>query len=233
MSECPICGKPTSSYMGNERKDKLCREHANQFKEGLITLCEKCNIWHKTNEPCLCKNKVIDITKQNTCLICGEDSKGYHFCKACYSKYYKKEIILKISKCTNTEILDSQYFNNNITTEDGHIVKSKDEAIIDNYLYNHKILHRYEKEYYPNNSEKYEKPIHPDWILPNYNDLGNVYIEYWGIENSKKYEEEKEYKLQIYKEDKVTLISLYPKDITNLSEILEMKLKRCKKGEIN
>ncbi len=69
--------------------------------------------------------------------------------------------------------------------------------------------------------------------MPNYKDLGDVYIEYWGIENDKKYEESKEYKMGIYKEDKITLISLYPEDLQNLSEILERKLKRCVKGKIN
>lgn len=39
--------------------------------------------------------------------------------------------------------------------------------------------------------------------------------------------------MKIYKEEKVTLICLYPEDTTNLSEILEKKLKRCRKGEIN
>ncbi len=231
MSNCPICGNPTSSYMGNERKDKLCRTHANEFKEGLIAFCAKCNTWHKTNESCSCENKVIDISMQDTCLICGEESNGYHFCKSCYNKYNKKEIVLRINKCIDAEILDSQYSNNKIISEDGHVLKSKDEARIDDYLYHHKIQHRYEKEYCPNNPE-YE-PIKPDWILPDYKDLGDVYIEYWGIENNKKYNEEKDYKMKIYKEDKVTLICLYPKDTTNLSETLEMKLKRCKKGEIN
>ena len=37
-SVCPICGQPTSSYMGHERKDGLCRKHAGELKEGKIEL---------------------------------------------------------------------------------------------------------------------------------------------------------------------------------------------------
>lgn len=238
---CPICGKPTASKFGNERIDKLCIKHAVEFKEGKIIQCEKCGMWHNSNENCKncdepinAKNQVkeIDISKPNTCLICGDDSNGYHFCKNCFHKLSKKETIIKINNCLSAEILDSQYINKDIISEDGHIVKSKDEVRIDDYLYHHKIQHRYEKEYYPNNP-KYEEPIKPDWILPDYKDLGDVYIEYWGIKNNKNYDKQKEYKMQIYKEDKVTLICLYPEDTTNLSEALEKKLKRCKIGEIN
>ena len=39
---CPICGKPTSVWYGNARKDKLCREHAQQLKEGVIEQCPDC-----------------------------------------------------------------------------------------------------------------------------------------------------------------------------------------------
>ena len=29
---CPICGEPTSSYMGHYRKDRLCKKHATALK---------------------------------------------------------------------------------------------------------------------------------------------------------------------------------------------------------
>lgn len=247
MSICPICGNPTSSYMGNERKDKLCKKHAAELKEGKIVQCEKCGTWHNSNESCKkCgggtnthkQNKEVDISQPNTCLICGDDSNGYHFCKNCFYKLNKKETIIKINNCISSEILDSQYINKEYIAEDGHVVKSQPEVRIDDYLYRKEIQHRYEKEYYPNNP-KYDKPIHPDWILPDYKDkntgkeLGDVYIEYWGMENNARYNESKEYKMNIYREDKVTLICLYPEETRSLSDTLDGKLKRCKKGEIN
>lgn len=239
MSTCPICGQPTSKSKYYERKDKLCRKHATEFKEGKIIQCKECGAWHEKNTPCkncggggTIYNKNIDISQPNKCLICGEETNGYHFCKKCFFKYSKKELIIKINKCLNAQLIDNQYFNKEYISEDGHIVKSKDEVRIDDYLYSKDIKHRYEKEYIPNNP-KYDKPIHPDWILPNYKELGDVYIEYWGVENNKKYDETKDFKMEIYKEDKITLISLYPEDTINLSATLERKLKRCKKGEIN
>ena len=33
---CPICGEPTSVYMGNARKDRLCRKHGMMLKNGEI-----------------------------------------------------------------------------------------------------------------------------------------------------------------------------------------------------
>ena len=38
--------------MGNERKDKLCRKHANELKEGIIIQCEKCGAWHEKTAAC-------------------------------------------------------------------------------------------------------------------------------------------------------------------------------------
>lgn len=236
MNKCPICGKPTASLYGNERKDLLCKEHATMFKKGLIKQCDKCGTWHDSNEPCPnCSKEIkdVNITKPNSCLICGnETTDGYHLCKKCYQKYKNKEVIIKIDKCSNIEILDAKYINKEFISEDGHTLKSKDETLIDNYLYNHGILHSYEKKYVPNNPE-YKEPITPDFYIPNYKDIGEIYIEYWGVTENKEYEKQKEYKLKIYKEDKITLIQLTPDDLNNLSVNLERKLKHCKKFEIN
>lgn len=233
---CPICGNPTSSYMGNERKDKLCRKHALEFKEGKIIQCSKCGLWHKTDEKCKCEEKIekqvinvpvsgIDITQPYTCLICGKDSNGYHFCKSCFKKFQSKEIILRITKCNQLEILEDVYFANN-RCEDGHIVKSSEEQQIDNYLYTHKYQHIYEKSLAIKGQPK---PLHPDWYLPEQ----DIYIEHLGVVGSKKYESIVNYKMPIYKSLGITLICTYPEDIKNLSEILENKITNCEKGKIN
>ncbi len=38
---CPICGKPTRTYMGNARKDSLCGVHADALKAGKIYISDK------------------------------------------------------------------------------------------------------------------------------------------------------------------------------------------------
>lgn len=40
---CPICGDVTSSYMGNYRKDRLCKKHATDLRNGKLVKCENCN----------------------------------------------------------------------------------------------------------------------------------------------------------------------------------------------
>ena len=182
-------------------------------------------------------SKNVDITIPNTCLLCGaETSSGHHVCHNCYFKL-KDETIIRILNRKTCEILDNQYLNKKITCEDGHVVISKDEARIDDYLYKEGIRHRYEVEYLPNNDNL--KPIHPDWILPDYIDKGtkeskgDVYIEFFGVEHNEEYNRQKEYKMKVYREDKVTLICMYPDDMIDLSKNLARKLKRCKIGEIN
>ena len=46
---CPICGEPTSVYMGNARKDRLCRKHATMLKNGEIVICFSCGKYHEAN----------------------------------------------------------------------------------------------------------------------------------------------------------------------------------------
>ena len=225
---CPICGEPTSVYKGNARKDKLCRKHGKMANAGEIEQCPDCGKWHETRKICECKKQKEDkerIIGEN-CLACGEPSNGYFFCKKCYYQYRNKSVILKITNCCEVEILESGY-ENKITCEDGHTVKSQQEAIIDNYLFNHNIKHVYEKPFHIDNNPEHD--LHPDFYLPEL----NIYIEHFGITGNKKYEETKEYKLPIYRKEKITLICTSSKDISNLSANLERKLKFCKKGEIN
>ena len=95
---CPICGEPTFVYMGNARKDKLCRKHGQELKAGTIVLCSECGEYHSIGK---CPNKssqkvVINHTSAsalkpdpktsvNKCIVCGEDAPNGDLCKECYS----------------------------------------------------------------------------------------------------------------------------------------------------
>lgn len=248
MSKCPICGEPTSSYKWNERKDKLCRKHAKEFKEGKIVQCEKCGAWHNSNEECSCQQKknekvdnviVINNENKSKCITCGRKTDGLLFCPSCYQKYKDKSLLFKISNCSNVELLDESY-EGRYTSKDGHILKSKSERDIDNYLFDNNISHVYERELSYGSSEK--EVLHPDFFLPNY--LGkdkHVYIEHWGYnENNIKYIETMKFKIPIYerlcKEERITLICTYEKtDAGKIDTVLERKLKRSniKEGQIN
>ena len=133
------------------------------------------------------------------------------------------------------ELLDESY-EGRYTCKDGHIVKSKSEREIDNYLFENEIPHAYEKELSFGASEK--DILHPDFYLPNYLGKGkHVYIEHWGYEeNNIQYTQTKKFKLPIYKKLGITLVCTYEKtDTKDIESTLDRKLKKenIKENQIN
>jgi len=99
---------------------------------------------------------------------------------------------------------------------DGHIVKSKGELIIDNYLTILKIDHLYEKtiKIKCNN-------VKCDWYLPEI----DVYMEYWGY-SGKKYNRQKHEKLRLYKIANKKLISIDNMMFDDIYSNLDSMLKK-------
>lgn len=93
-------------------------------------------------------------------------------------------------------------------------VRSKDEKIIDDWLYNHGIEHEYEKKL----------PFHSwcDWYIQ----CGDVYIEYFGFDSYNNNLHKIERKIQKYKAHNLELIDLYPKDIKKIDTVLSEKMRR-------
>ncbi|TPH15742.1 glycerol kinase [Litorilituus lipolyticus] len=102
----------------------------------------------------------------------------------------------------------------NIRTSDGHYVRSKAEAMIDDFLFNHGIVHAYEKKL----------PVIEDLVCDFFLPQGKVWIEYWGFENKPEYLDRKKKKQAIYQKYGVNLIELTDKDIQNLDDVLPQKL---------
>lgn len=174
---------------------------------------------------------IVDLTKQNTCLLCGGDSNGYHFCRSCYYKYHKKDLFVRIINAKELEILDAAY-SGKYKCKDGHIVKSIAEKIIDDYLFDNSIAHAYEKALPID--ENPEHDLHPDFCLQNFKNKGDVYIEHWGFENgSRSYDESEKYKLEIYKKRGITLICTYTDDTQDITASLDRKLEFFECGKIN
>ena len=229
-SKCPICGKPTSVWYGNARKDGLCKEHARELKEGLLVFDSANKKWIKTSIENSQKLDVLnevssDDERQNNCIICGEESGDYLFCRSCYYKYKNKVLLIKVSNCENIELLDESY-EGIYVCKDGHVVKSKSERDIDNYLFQKKIPHAYEKALLIDG-----ETFHPDFYLPEQ----SLYIEHWGYDNSNvEYTKTKNYKLEKYKKEGITLICTYEKtDAKDIDATIERKLSRYEKGRIN
>lgn len=99
-------------------------------------------------------------------------------------------------------------------TKDGHLVRSKAEVIIDNWIYEAKIVHAYERKL------PIEEEVYCDFWIP----TGKVYIEYWGMED-KEYLGRKEKKLLIYQNHNLNLIQLTDKDVSNIDDVLPVKLR--------
>lgn len=237
--KCPICGEPTRVYMGNARKDLLCAKHADMLKAGKIETNKNGLFVDKETSKILNKDYVEPVTEPKEqkgivkCIACGKETKaGFLFCPSCYKKYVDKKLLVEITNCRDITILDDSY-EGKFTCTDGHIVKSKSEMIIDNWLFDHSIPHAYEKKLPIDADESHD--LHPDFCLPAYNgNQDDVYIEYWGYNESNiRYTESKNYKMKIYKQLNTTVICLEEKDMMDISASMSRKLKFYKKGTIN
>ena len=93
---------------------------------------------------------------------------------------------------------------------DGHMVRSKAEMLIDNWLYMAEIVHAYERKL------PIEEEVYCDFYIP----TGKIYIEFWGLENDPKYAKRKEIKREIYKKYDFKLIELTDEEVFNLDDIL-------------
>jgi hypothetical protein len=99
--------------------------------------------------------------------------------------------------------------------QDGHRVRSKAEALIDNWLYQASIVHAYERRL------PIDEEVYSDFWIPS----GKVYIEYWGMESNPRYAERKKVKQDIYKKYGFSLIELNDEEIRNLDDHLPRKLR--------
>lgn len=241
---CERCGKYSGRY-------PLCKECYYEDEENVCEICGK-----ESGEYPLCKicfQKVKEYAEEHyydsydndeidyedeyeyesyspcVCITCNKpkENNDFFFCSDCYKKYHNKELILSVIKAKEIKILESRYYNK-YKCDDGHYVKSKSEREIDNFLNKYQIRHYYEPEL--SIDGKVENSIHPDFYLPSL----DIYIEHWGKDNDRRYKESMEYKIDIYKKLKVTLICTYEnEDTEDIEGSLKRKLKYYKKGSIN
>ena len=204
---CEECGKYSGRY-------KLCKDCYEELNESIIEDYEE--------------DEDEDYSA-GICIACQSPKEycDYFFCTECYKQYKNKSLIIKIDKCRDITLLDSFYYSKYVCA-DGHIVKSKAERDIDNFLFKHRIAHCYERPLSIDDNPEHD--LHPDFYLP---DL-QLYIEHWGMEDDEQYNSQKEYKIPLYEKLKVTLICTHENtDSIDMESALRRKLKHYKKGEIN
>ena len=119
-----------------------------------------------------------------------------------------------------------------LRTADGHYVKSHPESVIDDILYELRIVHCYEKKV-PIDID--EKAVTCDWFIPVLNSRSGIYIEYWGM-NTKEYLINKERKRKSYRENNVPLIEIEKDDFLDkqgLSDRLIQEINKLAKDNFN
>ena len=122
--------------------------------------------------------------------------------------------LFRMPRMEGAEDFHRQYPVGAIKTEDGHYVRSRAEVLIDNWLYSQRIVHAYEQRL-PGESE-----VFCDFYLPG----SRAYIQYWGLEGDPEYRRRKREKLRIYRAQKLILLELNERDVSNLGDALRRKL---------
>jgi ribosomal protein L32 len=164
----------------------ICKNCSKLKDEGKVTKCEECGIWKKDNKP------------------------------LCHECFFKKQKESNNYKKTEIETEDDSFrskFKAEIRAEDGHLVRSKAEKIIDDWLYHQGIAHAYERKV-PNEN------VYCDFFIPKW----NIWIEFWGLYDEK-YLKRKELKKKIYLGLNKKLIELTEKDIEKIDDVMPEKLK--------
>jgi hypothetical protein len=96
--------------------------------------------------------------------------------------------------------------------KDGHICLSLGEKTIDDFLNTYDIAHDREPKY-PNSNYRADFAV------------GSVLIEYFGLEGDPDYDEKTKEKQRICKKHGINLITIYPRDLANITK-LEGKLRK-------
>lgn len=112
------------------------------------------------------------------------------------------------------------YKRANAKAADGHFCDSISELLIDNWLYQNNIAHERDA-HYPGTNYK------ADWVM--INKKQRVFVEYFGLANdSPRYDRAMKEKKKLCGKHKISLISIYPKDLypkNVFEENLKNKLK--------
>jgi len=102
-----------------------------------------------------------------------------------------------------------------VRATDGHMVRSRAEAMICTWLYMQGIAHAYERRL------PVDDVVYSDFYLPS----KRVFIEYWGLEKDPRYAERMKKKVAVYAKNNLNLVELTDADIASLDDALPQKLR--------
>ena len=128
------------------------------------------------------------------------------FCDRCFDEVFLERRNFE----TQVEI------NKTIEARDGTLVQSEGERRIAEWLTAHGLSYRYDAKYRIIG----EFQIRPDFYLPEV----DLYIEYWGL-NTPQYKMSMYKKQTLYQQEGKRLVSVYPKDLPVLDNLLTSKFR--------
>jgi hypothetical protein len=139
----------------------------------------------------------------------------YDVCRDCYGKTAQAWAPSRTSLGTPSQIEarvadPRQRYPAEYRTTDGHYVRSRAESMIDDWLFNRRLVHAYERKL----------PVEDDAICDFYLPQGEVYIEFWGKENDPSYVSRMRTKQAVYKRHNLRLISLTDAELLSLDDHL-------------
>ena len=143
----------------------------------------------------------------------------------------KENLIVEDEGDSNIEWLDyRRVYPMNIRCKDGHYVRSKAEKLIDDYLFDNQIIHVYEKKVI---NEDNDETYYPDFYLPYAGRLigqtKGIYIEFFGLEDNKKYLATEKKKIAYYKSMDYDVIEVRERNIDNIEDFLEEQIRKINK----
>ncbi len=97
---------------------------------------------------------------------------------------------------------------------DGHHLRSKEELLIDNWLYLNGVVHS------TSHPLPFDSEAEADFYLPD----GQVYLEYWGFDKTPAYLKRKLARQALYQQHELSLIELSAGDLNQLDDVLPKAL---------
>jgi len=221
---CPSCQIQTS-YSKRKNKCEECGKFSSK-DENVHKECYSC-----PHDMCvICGNSVSHIThlfclecyKTRTFIRTNDNKNEYIGFYVSESEEFNSDTnsdsseISQINTETDTQIDSRKKYPANIRCNDGHYVRSRGEKIIDDWLFDNKFFHIYEKLIYDADNDQ---EIKPDFYLSDH----CIYIEFWG-KNESWYAEIRELKEKYYNANNITYISIEINEIDNIGDILQKRL---------
>ena len=212
--QCKDCYYETLDYIENIDKNRK----ANELREWYYNLKNSIFRMSNYNQKQTNCNKLIALA-----MLC----RNVHGDDALISRVYKDvEDLLKANKNKKNQEEKQQNYDEHkneisggVKCVDGHWVENDLEREIDDILYSLRKPHVYAKRV----NEITTRTVKSDWFIPVLSDTKGIYIELWGME-TEDYKRNKEEKIQLYKEEELSLIEIYRKDVMSDKALLRDNL---------